>query len=63
MSDKYMEREEWLHDKGVTEKDVIVDYLNHKEYVLLVVENGTAGDEDYEVEEERVYLPEELSNL
>lgn len=51
-------RLEWLGSQGFDEDSVMVDKKG--EYVLDTIENGTPGDEDYEVRETKIYLPPTL---
>lgn len=57
-----MEREQWLLDMCVTENDVIQDE-DGREFIITENENGTAGDDDYQVENKKVFLPESIQNI
>ena len=51
------QRIEWLG--GTKEEEILTDDEG-KEYILEEIENGTAGDDGYEVRSEKRYLPDNL---
>jgi hypothetical protein len=53
------QRIEWL---GGTKEDEILTDDEGKEYILEEIENGTAGDDGYEVRSEKKYLPDNLQS-
>ena len=49
-------REQWLEENDYNESDIMEDIDG--EYVMTTVEQGTAGDDDYEVKRVKMYLPD-----
>lgn len=53
------QRIEWLG--GTKEEEILTDDEG-KEYILEEIENGTAGEDGYEVRSEKRYLPDNLQS-
>ena len=53
------QRIEWLG--GTKEEEILTDEEG-KEYILEEIENGTAGDDGYEIRQEKRYLPDNLQS-
>lgn len=55
----YEARQEWLENGGYSEGDVMED--EQGEFVIDFVDNGSPGEDGYDVKKVRVYLPKEFS--
>lgn len=56
--DIHAQRELWLSDYCAKEGDVMRDDVG--EYIIIEVENGTAGDDGYSIDKTRIYLPKAI---
>lgn len=54
---------DWLEDHSVSSHDVMFDEDSGRGFILEQVENGTPGEDGYNVYFMRTYLPEQFQDL